>query len=61
MEGIKKFTVEVTEKQKISELLNDKSLLNDNGEDINRAGSIQKIFDIPNYKKLLLVKIEAPN
>jgi hypothetical protein len=35
LEGIKKFTVEVTEKQQIKELITEKPLLNDNGEEIN--------------------------
>ena len=45
MEGIKKFMVEVTDKQQIKELLTEKQFLNDNGEEINigkekQSGSI---------------------
>lgn len=35
MEGIKKFMVEVTDKKLINELITEKPLLNENGEEIS--------------------------
>jgi hypothetical protein len=35
MEGIKKYMVEVTDKKQINELITERPLLNENGEEIN--------------------------